>query len=61
MLFHFLHDILQSLKFEDVDLKNDNSFFKILSQKDPNEANLALHLGIFIFSQNFAVRQIRGY
>ena len=48
---------MQLHKFEDIDFKYDNSFFLILTQKDPNEAYLVLHLGIFIFSEGFVVRQ----
>ena len=47
-------------KFEVADFKYDNSFFKILAQKYPTEAFWVPHLGIFVFPQIFAIRQIRG-
>ena len=34
-------------------------FFLILAQKYPNKAFLVSNLGIFIISQNFAMRQVR--
>ena len=34
--------------------------FQILAQKYPNNAFLVPRLGIFIFSLNLAIRQIRG-
>ena len=43
-------------KFVGTDFKYDNSFLKILTQKYANQAFLVLNLGIFIISQNFAVR-----
>ena len=45
-------------KIESVDFKYDNSFFKILAQKYPNKAFLFPNLGIIVFLQNFAIRQI---
>ena len=56
----FFRKILQLDKSEGADFKYDNSFFKILSQKYPHEAFLVQNLGIFIISQNFTIRQIRG-
>ena len=56
----FFRKILQLEKFDGDDLKFDNSFFKVLAQKYPNQAFLVPNLGIFVFSQNFAIRQIRG-
>ena len=48
-------------KFEVADFKYDNSFLKkTISQKYPNKAFLVSNLNIFILSQNFAIRQIRG-
>ena len=34
--------------------------FEILAQKYPNKTFLVPNLGISVFSQNFAIRQIRG-
>ena len=56
----FFRKILQMGKFESADFKYDNSFLKILAPKHPNKAFLVPDLGIFIFSRNFAIRQIRG-
>ena len=56
----FFRKILQMDKFESADFKYDNSFLKILAPKHPNKAFLVPDLGIFIFSRNFAIRQIRG-
>ena len=59
-MFLLFREILQIDKFEDADFKYDNSIFKILSQKYPTEAFWVPHLGIFVFPQIFAIRQIRG-
>ena len=40
------------------DFKYDNNFFKIIAQKYLNKAFLVPDLDIFVFSQNFAIRQI---
>ena len=48
-------------KFEVADFKYDNSSLKkTISQKYPNKAFFVSNLNIFILSQNFAIRQIRG-
>ena len=46
----FLHKILQLDKFKSFDLKHDNS--------QPNKRFFVQNLGIFVFSQNLAIRQI---
>ena len=56
----FLYKILQLDKLEGADFKYDNSFFKILAQKYQNKAFLVPNLGVFVFPQNFAIRQIQG-
>ena len=58
--FSFFCETFQLDQFEGADLKYDNSFFEILGQKYQHEAFLVPNLGIFIISQNFAIRQIRG-
>ena len=68
---YFFHEILQIDKFEDADFKYDNSIFKTLAQKYRNKAFLVKNaqirhffvpnLGIFVSSQNFAIRQIQGF
>ena len=45
-------------KFEGGDFKHDNSFLKTLAQTYLSKAFLVPDLGIFIFSRNFAFRQI---
>ena len=59
MHFLFLHKIPQFHKFEDVDFKSNNSFFKTLTQKDTIKTFLFAYSDIFLFSQNFAIIQIR--
>ena len=56
--FFVLRKILQLDKFEGADFKYDNSFFKILALKYPNKTFLVPNVGIFVFSQNFAIRHI---
>ena len=50
---------MQIDKIEGADSKYDNIFFLILAQKYTNKAFLVSNLGIFIISQNFAMRQVR--
>ena len=57
MLFH---NILQLEKLNGADFKYEFFFSKILAQKYLNKAFLVRNLGIFVFSQNFASRKIRG-
>ena len=57
-------------KLKGADFKYDNTLYKIVAQKIrkysifgqiyPNKAFLVPNLVIFYFSQNFALRQIRG-
>ena len=54
------HIISHFSKFEGADFKYDNNFFTILTEKCPNKAFSVPNLGVFNFSQNFAIRQIRG-
>ena len=66
----FFRKILQLVKFEGADFKYDNSFFKILSQKYPNEtffcqkypnkAFLVPNLNIFVFWQNLHLGKFDG-
>ena len=49
-----------SKKLEGADFKYDNTAFKFQHQKYPNQALLVPNLGIFLFSSNFAIRQIQG-
>ena len=58
LAFLFLHKILQLDKLKSMDLKHDNSFFKTVAQKYPNKPFLVANLGIFVFSQNLAIRKI---
>ena len=53
--FLFRQNILLFNKFQGVDFKYDNSFFKILALKNPNKAFLVPNFGIFIFLQNFTI------
>ena len=55
--FLFFRKILQLGKFESADLKYDNFFFEILLQKYLFKTFWVRNLGIFLISQNFAVRQ----
>ena len=49
-------------KFEDADIKNKTLLFSNFSQKKyPNHAFLVPNLGIFVFPQNFVIRQIWEY
>ena len=56
--FLVLHQTLQQDKFKDADFKYDNNFLKLMSKKYPNKAFWVPISGIFIFSKNFAIRQI---
>ena len=58
--FLFFREILKIGKFEGANLKSGNSFFKILAQNYPNKVFLVPNFGVFVFLQNFAIRQIRG-
>ena len=58
--FCFFHKILELDKFEGADFKYANSFFLILVKQYPNKIFLVPNLRIFVFSQNFQHRQIRG-
>ena len=51
---HFFTKFTKLDKFQGADFKCD----KILSQKYPNKAFLVPNLGIFVFLQSFAIRQI---
>ena len=57
---HFMRQRLMFDKFEGADLKYDNGFLKARAQTYLNKAFLVPDLGIFIFSRNFAFRQIWG-
>ena len=59
--FLFFRKMFQLDKFEVANFKYDNRFLKILALKYPYKGFLVPNLGIFIFSQNFAIRQIQGY
>ena len=58
--FLFFREILQLGKFEGADLKYNYVLFKFQPKKYPNKSFLVRNLGIFAFSRNFAIRQIRG-
>ena len=51
--------VVRQDKLEVADFTYDNSFSKIVTQKDPNKALLAQYSDSFFFSQNLAIRQIR--
>ena len=57
-VFLFFREILQLEKFEGADFEYGKSFFKLLIQKYSNKAFLIPNLSVFVFSQNFAIRQV---
>ena len=61
MLFLFPHSILQCYKFQDADLKYDNSFFAILTQNYANKQLLIPNISTVIFSKHFPIWQIWGW
>ena len=60
LVFLLAHKLLQLDKLKGTDFKSRNSFLRILAQKYQNQAFLVPNLGIFIISQYFAIRQIKG-
>ena len=60
-IFGFFRKILHADRIAGADFKFEKSFLKFQTKKYPNMAFVFVpNSGIFIFSRNFAVKQIRG-